>query len=53
MKQNWGNLESIDVGTDRFDKLIEWLLITLLAFMPLAFGVVRAWSEEVTADLKG
>lgn len=35
----------------RFDKVIELLLITLLAFMPLAFGAVEAWSEEVVVVL--
>lgn len=35
-----------DLG-DRLDRAIEWLLIGLLAFMPLAFGVVEAWSEEI------
>jgi O-antigen ligase len=30
---------------DRLDAAIEWLLIGLLAFMPLAFGAVEAWSE--------
>lgn len=41
----------MDVGTGRFDKLIEWLLIALLAFMPFAFGAVEAWSEEVIIAL--
>jgi len=41
----------MDVGTGRFDKLIEWLLIALLAFMPFAFGAVEAWSEEVIIGL--
>jgi len=36
---------------DRFDRAVEWLLIGLLAFMPLAFGVVHAWSEEVVLAL--
>lgn len=36
-----------------FDILIEWLLIGLLAFMPLAFGVVHAWSEEVVVIASG
>ena len=34
-----------------FDRIIEWLLISLLAFMPLAFGAVEAWSEEVVIAL--
>jgi tetratricopeptide (TPR) repeat protein len=29
------------------DRVLEWLLIGLLAFMPFAFGVVEAWSEEI------
>ena len=36
---------------DPFDRAIEWLLIALLAFMPLAFGAVEAWSEEVVIVL--
>lgn len=47
MKENLVNVESMDVDTGGFDKLIEWLLIALLAFMPFAFGAVEAWSEEV------
>lgn len=31
----------------RLDRAIEGLLIALLAFMPLAFGAVEAWSEQV------
>lgn len=36
-----------------FDVMIEWLLISLLAFMPLVFGVVHAWSEEIVIILSG
>ena len=36
-----------------FDTAIEWLLVGLLAFMPFAFGVVHAWSEEVVIVLSG
>ncbi len=45
---------SYDVGgapLSRFDTVIEWLLISLLAFAPLAFGTVQAWSEEVVLSL--
>jgi len=35
----------------RFDRGIEVLLVALLAFMPLAFGAVEAWSEEVVIAL--
>jgi len=38
---------------NRFDIVIEGLLVSLLAFMPLAFGVVHAWSEEVVIVLSG
>jgi len=41
----------IDSPVSYFDKVIEWLLISLLAFMPLAFGAVEAWSEEVVVAL--
>ena len=43
--------ENISLG--RLDKAVEWLLISLLTFMPLAFGVVHAWSEEVVIILSG
>ena len=33
--------------SERLDETIEWLMIALLAFMPLAFGAVQAWSEQV------
>jgi tetratricopeptide (TPR) repeat protein len=36
---------------DRFDRVIEGVLCALLAFMPLAFGTVEAWSEEVVMAL--
>ena len=51
MRENRINLSTIDVPLSRFDKVIEWLLISLLAFMPLAFGAVEAWSEEVVLAL--
>jgi len=41
----------VDESEERFDRVMEWLLIGLLAFMPLAFGVVEAWSEEVVVAL--
>jgi tetratricopeptide (TPR) repeat protein len=33
--------------TDFFDKIIEIILVGLLAFMPILFGAVQAWSEEL------
>jgi tetratricopeptide (TPR) repeat protein/O-antigen ligase len=35
------------------DTVIEWLLVALLIFMPLAFGVVHAWSEQVVIVIAG
>lgn len=51
MREKPVNLDVIDVPVSRFDRVIEWLLISLLAFMPLAFGAVQAWSEEVVIAL--
>jgi tetratricopeptide (TPR) repeat protein len=45
--------DNLNVPSSRLDTAIEWLLIGLLAFMPLAFGVVHAWSEEVVIILAG
>lgn len=44
-------LDVVDSTCRKFDKAIEVLLISLLAFAPLAFGVVDAWSEEVVLAL--
>lgn len=38
---------------NRLDIVVEWLLTCLLVFMPLAFGVVHAWSEELVVVLSG
>ena len=51
MREDRINLDVIDVPLSWFDKVIEWLLISLLTFMPLAFGAVEAWSEEVVVAL--
>jgi tetratricopeptide (TPR) repeat protein/O-antigen ligase len=34
-------------AAERLDRVVEVLLVALLAFMPTAFGVVHAWSEEI------
>jgi len=47
MNGNRVYLEIVDPVAIKFDRVIEWLLISLLAFAPLAFGAVEAWSEEV------
>jgi hypothetical protein len=47
MRADRVNFDLVDVPASGFDRIIEWLLISLLAFAPLAFGAVEAWSEEV------
>lgn len=47
MKENRINPDGVDASVSHFDTAIEGLLIALLAFMPLAFGAVEAWSEQV------
>ena len=37
----------------KLDTVIEWLLIILLAFMPLVFGAVHAWSEQIVIIISG
>ncbi|RPJ37124.1 MAG: hypothetical protein EHM35_06945 [Planctomycetaceae bacterium] len=41
----------MNISWTGFDRAIKWLLVGLLAFMPLAFGVVHAWTEEVVVAL--
>ena len=45
----WGDRE----WGERLDRVIEGLLAALLVFMPLAFGVVEAWSEVIFIALAG
>ncbi len=42
-----------DERGEHFDRMIERLLTALLVFMPLAFGAVEAWSEEIVIALAG
>ena len=42
-----------DIPTSRLDIMTEWLLIGLITFMPFAFGVVHAWSEEIVMIVSG
>jgi len=51
MRQRQIDVKPIGATGNRFDRVIEWLVIALLAFMPLAFGAVEAWSEEVVVAL--
>ncbi|MHC4371409.1 MAG: O-antigen ligase family protein [Planctomycetota bacterium] len=46
-------LDNVGGEANRLDIVAEWLLTCLLVFMPLAFGVVHAWSEEVVVVLSG
>lgn len=43
--------ENSDASSSNFDTVIEWLLIGLLLFMPLALGAVKAWSQEIVIAL--
>jgi hypothetical protein len=45
--------KSMIVQHSMFNVMIELLLIGLLVFMPIAFGVVQAWSEEVVIAISG
>ena len=38
---------AVDAPETCVDRAIEWMLIALLVFCPLAFGAVAAWSEGV------
>src|SRR5438552_15200836 len=38
---------AVDARETALDRAIEWLLIGLIAFCPLMFGAVVAWSEGV------
>ena len=37
----------------KLDKIAEWLMIALLAFMPVVFGAVHAWSMLVVVIITG
>jgi len=42
-----------DERAARFDHIMEWLVVSLLAFMPLSFGAVEGWSEQIVLALAG
>jgi len=44
-------IAALDGPNSRLDWLLEGLLVALLAFMPLAFGVVHDWSKQVVVVL--
>jgi O-antigen ligase len=47
------DISMAEVPVSRLDTVIEWLMIALLAFMPLAFGAVETWSEMAVIALAG
>lgn len=51
MSESRFSLDTVGLATSRFDTAIEGLLMALLVFMPLAFGAVEAWSEQVVLVL--
>jgi len=51
MSVNRVNSDILGTPLDKFDKVIEWLVVSVLAFMPFAFGAVEAWSEEIVIAL--
>ena len=53
MKEYEADIDIGQVHKSRLDAPIEWLLISLLAFMPFAFGADSAWSEEIVITLSG
>jgi O-antigen ligase/tetratricopeptide (TPR) repeat protein len=53
MQQRELSLDKVVTMPSRFEVVIEWLLVALLAFMPLAFGARAAWSEEIVIILSG
>jgi O-antigen ligase len=53
MKQHHDISDMPAIALSQFDTAIEIFLICLLGFMPLAFGVVHRWSEEVVIIVSG
>ncbi|MCP4707869.1 MAG: hypothetical protein GY869_04525, partial [Planctomycetes bacterium] len=45
------NVKVIHKPSNIFDTIIEFLMLSMLAFMPLALGVVDAWSEQICMAL--
>lgn len=44
---SWATTNTWERYVSWLDRAIEVTVVVLLAFMPLAFGVVHAWSEEI------
>jgi O-antigen ligase len=53
MGENQIAFENTETAPNKFDTTIEWLLGSMLVFMPLAFGARNAWTEEVVIVLSG
>ncbi len=53
MGENQISFENSKTSPSKFDTAIEWLLGSMLVFMPLAFGARNAWTEEVVIVLSG
>ena len=51
MRIAWSSIFVDQPLAERFNRAIEVLLVTLLAFCPLAFGAVHAWSEQIVIAL--
>lgn len=49
MPNHASDVASLETPRDRWDLVLEWQLIGLLGFMPLALGAVEAWSEMVVS----
>ena len=47
------DITTVAAPCGRFDTAIEWLMVALLVFMPLAFGAVAPWSELIVIVLIG
>jgi len=53
MREYRADLDNTWVFSSGLDIGIEWLLVALLAFMPLALGVRSGWSEQVVIAISG
>jgi tetratricopeptide (TPR) repeat protein/O-antigen ligase len=53
MREYRAALDNTQIPLSSLDTAIEWLLVALLAFMPLALGVRTARGEEIVIALSG
>ncbi|MCH8219063.1 MAG: hypothetical protein IH892_20070, partial [Planctomycetes bacterium] len=47
------SIDQSDPYPDLLGRVIEWLLVAVLVFGPLAFGTTDPWSEQVVLSLIG